>query len=55
MSNFSGSPSITVPLTKVNGMPFGVTISSKIYTDMKLLNAAYTVEDIIARKEANHE
>lgn len=47
ISNFSGTPSITIPFTKINGMPWGLTLVCDVYKDMKLLNCAYTLECII--------
>lgn len=47
MSNFSGTPSITIPFTKLNNMPWGLTIMADVYNDMKLLNIAYTLEEIL--------
>ncbi len=47
MSNMSGTPSITVPFAKVDGMPWGLTVVCDVYKDMKLLNIAYTLENII--------
>ena len=53
LSNFSGSPSITIPLCKVDGMPFGIALSMSLYKDMQLLCNAYEVENII--EGGNHE
>jgi len=53
-SNFAGTPSITVPFTKINGMPYGCTLSMNLYKDMELLRAAYTVEEII-HEGGDHE
>lgn len=47
LDNFSGTPSITIPFTKIDNMPWGLSLSCDIYQDMKLLNIAYTLEDII--------
>ncbi|MCQ3914957.1 MAG: hypothetical protein MJ201_04310 [Mycoplasmoidaceae bacterium] len=52
MDNFSGTPSISIPFTKIDNLPWGLTISCDIYQDMKLLNIAYTLEDMIG---GNHE
>lgn len=52
MDNFSGTPSINIPFTKIDNLPWGLTISCDIYQDMKLLNIAYTLEDMIG---GNHE
>lgn len=47
MDNFSGTPGITIPFTKIDNMPWGLTISADVYQDMKLLNIAYTLEQLI--------
>ena len=47
MDNFAGTPGITIPFTKIDNMPWGLTISADVYQDMKLLNIAYTLEQLI--------
>lgn len=47
LDNFSGTPSITIPFTKIDNLPWGITICCDIYQDMKLLNIAYTLENMI--------
>ncbi len=47
MDNFSGTPSITIPFTKIDNLPLGLTISCDVYEDMKALNIAYTLEEMI--------
>ena len=47
MDNFSGTPGITIPFTKIDNMPWGLTITADVYQDMKLLNIAYTLEQLI--------
>ncbi|XQP55647.1 MAG: amidase family protein [Mycoplasmoidaceae bacterium] len=47
MDNFSGTPGITIPFTKIDNMPWGLTITADVYQDMKLLNIAYTLETLI--------
>lgn len=46
-SNFEGSPSITIPFGKEEGMPFGLSIDSKIYNDKALLSAGLYLEKLI--------
>ena len=43
-SNLIGNPSISIPLTKVDGMPMGLSIDSKIYSDKQLLSNALYLE-----------
>lgn len=47
MSNMSGTPSITIPFAKIDNMPWGLTVVTDVYKDMKLLNIAYSLENII--------
>ncbi|MBQ0045779.1 MAG: Asp-tRNA(Asn)/Glu-tRNA(Gln) amidotransferase GatCAB subunit A [Mycoplasma sp.] len=47
LDNFSGTPSITIPFTKINNLPYGLTISCDINQDMKMLNIAYTLEKML--------
>ncbi len=47
MSNMSGTPSITIPFIKVDGLPWGLTLVTDVYQDMKLLNIAYSLENIL--------
>ncbi len=47
LSNMSGTPSITIPFTKVDNMPYGLTLVADVYKDMNLLNCAYTLENIL--------
>ena len=49
-SNLIGNPSISIPLTKVNNMPMGLSIDSKIYSDKKLLSMALYLEKKIGGK-----
>ncbi len=49
-SNFSGTPSITIPFKTMEKMPWGLTISADMYQDMKLLQIAYTLEEMIGGK-----
>ena len=50
-ANMGGFPSITLPLGFDNGLPFGVNISSKPFTESKLLNIANKVEEITGLKD----
>lgn len=46
LANFAGAPSITIPYTKVNKMPFGLNINCHQFEDQKLFNIAYSLEKI---------
>lgn len=50
IDNFVGTPSISLPWTKNNGMPINIHLRAKIYDDMNLLNIAYTLENIIGEE-----
>jgi len=50
MSNFSGTPSITIPFTKFDNLPFGLTLIADVYKDMDVLNCAYTIETLLGGK-----
>lgn len=47
MDNFTGNPGIVVPMTKVDGMPVGVYISSKAFNEKELLAIASLIEEIV--------
>ncbi|ASJ89151.1 MAG: aspartyl/glutamyl-tRNA amidotransferase subunit A [Candidatus Malacoplasma girerdii] len=57
LGNFSGSPSITIPvgLSKENNLPFGITINAKYKEDQKLLNVALTMETIFDFKQKENQ
>jgi aspartyl-tRNA(Asn)/glutamyl-tRNA(Gln) amidotransferase subunit A len=46
LANFARVPSITIPYTKVNRMPFGLNINCKAFEDQKTLDIAYSIENI---------
>ena len=50
-ANMGGFPSITLPLGFDGGLPFGVNITSKSFTESKLLNIANKVEEITGLKD----
>jgi aspartyl-tRNA(Asn)/glutamyl-tRNA(Gln) amidotransferase subunit A len=45
IANFAGTPSITIPYTKVDGLPFGINITTKQFEDQKMFNIALTLEE----------
>lgn len=51
LSNFSGIPSITIPAGKYNNMPWGINLNCPQKQDQKLLNIAYTFENILGGKD----
>jgi aspartyl-tRNA(Asn)/glutamyl-tRNA(Gln) amidotransferase subunit A len=46
LANFAGTPSITIPYCKVGGLPLGLNFNCKKFEDQKLLNIAYTFEQL---------
>ena len=46
LGNFSGYPSITVPMCMIDGLPVGVNLTSKPFTESELFNIALGVENI---------
>ena len=51
MDNFTGNPGIVLPMTKVDGMPVGVYISSKAFNEAELLSLAKLVEEIVGESK----
>ncbi|MBO8427929.1 MAG: Asp-tRNA(Asn)/Glu-tRNA(Gln) amidotransferase subunit GatA [Firmicutes bacterium] len=49
-ANFGGQPSITLPLGFKENLPFGVNVTSKIFTEKKLLSVTSELEDLIGLK-----
>lgn len=47
IANFGGLPSISIPLTTKNGLPFGINITGKKYDDVNIVNIAYVLENYI--------
>lgn len=45
LANFSGYPSITVPMGYVEGLPVGVNLTAYAFEEMKLLDIAYGIEN----------
>ena len=51
LANFSGYPSITVPMGFVEGLPVGVNLTSAAFTEQLLLNVALAVEECTGIKD----
>ena len=47
LSNFTGFPSMTVPLCFSEGLPFGINITCKAYQEMTMFNIANTICNIV--------
>jgi aspartyl-tRNA(Asn)/glutamyl-tRNA(Gln) amidotransferase subunit A len=46
LANFAGTPSITIPV-KTNSLPFGINLNTKLFQDQKVLDIAYTIEEVL--------
>ena len=47
MDNFSGHPGIVLPMTKIDGMPVGVYVSTKAFNEKQLLTLSALIEEIV--------
>lgn len=47
LANFSGYPSITMPLGYINNMPIGVNITTRPFEEQQLLNMSKKIEEIL--------
>ncbi|MBU3830548.1 MAG: Asp-tRNA(Asn)/Glu-tRNA(Gln) amidotransferase subunit GatA [Candidatus Ureaplasma intestinipullorum] len=47
IANFGGMPSITIPLSVKNNLPFGINLMGKKYDDVNVVNIAYVLENFI--------
>lgn len=50
IANFSGGPSITLPIGLKEKMPFGINITAKAFDDLNLLNIAEVIESFSGMK-----
>lgn len=46
LANFAGTPSITIPMGFVHGLPVGLNLNAKAFEEAKLLDIAYGFEKI---------
>ncbi|AUB31175.1 amidase family protein [Spiroplasma floricola] len=49
LANFNGMPSITIPFTTQDNMPIGINLNAKPKKDLKVLQAAKFLEEIISK------
>ncbi|WP_342258631.1 amidase family protein [Spiroplasma endosymbiont of Dioctria linearis] len=49
LANFNGMPSITIPFVSQENMPIGINLNAKPKEDLKVLQAAKYLENIIAK------
>ncbi|VEU78139.1 amidase family protein [Mycoplasmopsis columbinasalis] len=48
-SNLGGNPSISIPFTKVDGLPVNLALDAKLYADDKLLSYALWFEEFLTK------
>ena len=48
--NFAGLPSLTLPLGKINGLPFGGNITGRAFEEQMVFNCSLAVQDITGLK-----
>lgn len=51
LANFAGTPSITIPMGFVEGLPIGININSKAFSESSLLDIAYGIENVTGLKD----
>lgn len=51
LANFSGYPSLTMPLGVSHGLPFGINLTAPAFEEQNLFDVAYGIEKIIDWKE----
>jgi len=47
LDNFSGFPSISIPLDHLDGLPYGINVSAGPFEEKKLLDVVYGIEHVI--------
>lgn len=55
LANFSGYPSITVPMGMVDNLPVGINLSSAAFTEQLLLDVALAIEETTGIKDVVKE
>lgn len=51
LANFSGYPSLTMPLGLADGLPFGINLTARAFEEQELFNVAAGIEELIDWKE----
>lgn len=54
LANLVGNPSITISFMLINNLPIGINLNSKLFSEQKLLNASYFLEELIGFKYLNN-
>ena len=47
LGNFSGYPSMTIPLGNVDDLPLGINITARAFDEQGMFNIAYALEKLI--------
>ena len=50
LGNFAGLPSLTLPIGKIDGLPFGVNFTGRVFDEQTVLNVSLAVEQITGLK-----
>ena len=50
LANFAGLPSLTLPLGKIDNLPFGGNITGRAFDEQTVLNVSLAIEDITGLK-----
>ena len=45
IGNLAGLPSLTLPLGKINGLPFGGNITGRLFDEQTVLNCSLTLQE----------
>lgn len=51
LANFSGYPSLTMPLGLADGLPFGINLTARAFEEQELFNVAAGLEELIDWRE----
>jgi aspartyl-tRNA(Asn)/glutamyl-tRNA(Gln) amidotransferase subunit A len=50
LSNFAGTPSLTLPSGFIDGMPIAINLSGRLFEEQTVLNVAYALENVLGLK-----
>jgi aspartyl-tRNA(Asn)/glutamyl-tRNA(Gln) amidotransferase subunit A len=51
LGNFSGYPSMTIPMGKIQGLPIGINLTAKPFEEQTMFNVALGMEEITGCKD----
>ncbi|MBV1709536.1 MAG: Asp-tRNA(Asn)/Glu-tRNA(Gln) amidotransferase subunit GatA, partial [Erysipelothrix sp.] len=55
LGNFSGYPSMTIPMGKIDGLPIGVNITAKPFEEQMMFDIALAMENLTGCKNMTAE